>query len=150
MLIIGTNTYVTAEEAQAYIEVQGLDQLSSLESFLIRAGTALDRLYGQRFLGTRLNPTQPMAYPRSVYAEDLQEYPRALKEAQIELAVLLAADVNLYAQPEPVVIKETNKIDTLEETKEYKTPYSSNFLYKINLILAPIIQQAGSSIRIVR
>lgn len=149
MLVIGQNSYVTVEEATAYIAEQGLDNLSSAETMLIRAGTALDRLYGSRFYGCREVQTQSMEYPRSVLGDDLQIYPKVLKQAQIELAVLIDSGVNLYAQPEPVIIKETNEIDVLKETKEYKQAYSTNFLYKISLILAPIIRNANI-IRLVR
>lgn len=161
MLVLGTNSYVTLEEANAYAAEQGLAVVSD-EQFLIRATKWIDRTYGHRFMGVRYATDQSLAWPRQDVSRldfdadsdwiDLNTIPTAVKEATIEAAAMLQAGTSLYVQPSPAVIEESSQVDVLSIHKVYAgayRPMSGDVdLYKIELILRPVL--ARSSIRLVR
>lgn len=100
-LLVGVNSYVTADEADDYLS----DRLYSTawtdattaqrESALVMASRALD---GQHYRGAITSDSQAMAWPRDcVYdqegrAIDSAVVPQAVKDAQCEVALALLAE----------------------------------------------------------
>ena len=135
-LTVGTNSYIDAAAAAEYIAVEGLDALTDAENSLIRATKALDRLFGQRFTGAKTLSTQVLQFPRG----GATAVPQEVLDATVELAVLLESGANLYAQPAPLVKSESVSVGDITESKTYRdTGYSTNFLYKLEVILSPVL-----------
>lgn len=169
MLIPGTNTYVTELEAVDYISLVAGTPLSDPEALLKQATLALDRIYGGRFIGRKMTSTQLLHWPRNpdgrmssneegFYFIDSDgnfrvytETPTEIKQATIEIAMMLDAFVDVYAQPEPRVENEQTQIDVIKISKTYKQSggYAVDALHTISLILRPLLNQS-SSIRAVR
>jgi len=169
-LIVGTDTYVSVDEADAYITAQGLSPLSDPESSLARATLALDRLYAGRYLGLKQTVNQPLHWPRVAsynFTADADHYfytvdadgnprdfsgiPTEIKQATIELAIQLESGVDPYAQPDPLVTSESVEIDVIKTNKTYSNVggYRVDPLYSITLILRPLLV-AGGQIKYVR
>lgn len=155
-IIVGTNSYVDEAFASSYIEEQGLDPVSNAAS-LIQASTAIDRIFGARFIGYKTNSTQKLAWPRiptgaqetpdGYYFVDSQgnirDYsvvPEEILQATVELAILIEEGTDIYSQPQANVVEEKTKIDVLETSFKYvDVGYKVVPLYKINLILSPLL-----------
>lgn len=96
-MTVGTNTYVTLEEADTYIGVRGTkdecDRWVSLESsekqaFLL---DACDEIEALPLIGQKLNVDQLLAFPRlQRYRLREETIPQKVKNAQIELALWLS------------------------------------------------------------
>jgi hypothetical protein len=176
MITVGTDTYLSLADARTYVTANGLTPLplvdAEAESLLKRATTTIDRIYGAKYLGSKEDMTQPLAWPRLVgtgyphsdgeslfVTIDSDGNPRdfsglqpELGQAETELAVMLQAGVDPYAQPDPFLSMERNKVSALEQEKQYKGSqgYRADPLYKIGLILRPILELAVGSISITR
>lgn len=176
-ITVGIDTYISLDDARAYVTANGLAPLpvddTDAENLLKQATTALDRLYGNKYLGQKSSMTQPLAWPRIVTMTPIPYYagewpyvtydsfgnPRDFSGlqpetgyAQIELAKLIQASVDIYAQPAPRVIESRNKVATLEQAQKFagSQGYSEDSTYKVGLVLAPILRNAGASIPITR
>ncbi|MDN4590837.1 hypothetical protein DBA29_20360 [Xenophilus aerolatus] len=58
---------------------------------------------------------------------------------------MLEAGFDLYAQPEPLVLELKEKLDVLETQAKFASPRrDEGNLYKINVILAPLLSQGGT------
>lgn len=169
-LVLGTNSYVDQSEADAYTADMGLDAITD-DQLLIRATKWVDRNYAGRFIGFRALNSQALNWPRAsavdVYSEsgrisldsdgnfiDLNSIPPSVKEAVIEVALLLQDESDVYAQPTPAVTEESTEIDVLKSTKKYSSPFQAKTagdidLYKIELILRPVLRAKGA-IKLVR
>lgn len=170
-LALGTNSYVDQSEADAYCADMGLDAISD-DQLLIRATKWIDRTYANRFIGMRVNTTQTLNWPRvpdgDVYYTDqgfttidsdgnyihLDTIPNYVKEATIEAALMLQDGSEVYSQPSPAVSEESSEVDVLKSTKKYAAPFKPSTagdvdLYKIELILRPVLKQKGT-IKLVR
>lgn len=155
-IIVGTNSYVDEAYAAAYTEEQGLSPVSAA-SALIQASTAIDRIFGARFIGYKTNSTQKLAWPRVPTTEqetpngfyfvdslgNIRDYsvvPEEVLQATVELAILIEEGTDIYAQPQANVVEEKTKIDVLETSFKYvDVGYKVVPLYKINLILSPLL-----------
>ncbi len=141
----------------------GLDALSNPQTSLVQATMALDRLYGSRFIGRKAQLDQKLAWPRIPTSSDVSvsddwyytdsfgnyrdfnSVPAEVIQATVELAVLLEAGFDLYAQPEPLVLELKEKLDVLETQAKFASPRrDEGNLYKINVILAPLLSQGGT------
>lgn len=175
-ITVGTNTYISLADARTYVAANGLTPLplvdADAEALLTRATTTLDRVYGAKYLGSKEVATQSLAWPRFVgtgYPHDTGESlyvtydsdgnPRdfsglqpELGYAETELAVMLQAGVDPYVQPTPYLSMERNKVSALEQEKQYKGAqgYRADPLYKISLILRPILELAVGTVSITR
>lgn len=170
-LALGTNSYVDQSEADTYCADMGLDSVTD-DQLLIRATKWIDRTFANRFLGIRLGNTQALNWPRSpaqdvyfaqgLYVSldsdgnyiDLNTIPQAVKEATVEVALMLQDGSDPYSQPAPAVIEEHSEIDVLKSSKKYSSPFKPSTagdvdLYKIELILRPVLKQKGA-IKLVR
>lgn len=135
-LTVGTNSYIDEVDAAEYIAIEGLDALTDAENSLIRATRALDRLFGQRFTGTKTLSTQALQFPRN----GATTVPQEVLDATVELAVMIESGTNLYAQPDPLLKSESVSVGDISETRTYRdTGYSTNFLYKLEVILSPYL-----------
>lgn len=166
-LTVGTDSYASTIEADDYCALAGIDPLGTAEASLKQATLALDRLYGARYIGIKEQLDQPLHWPRRPTAANIDQstdwfvfdafgnyrnftgIPAEVKQATIELAVLIEAGTNPYAQPASQVTDETVELDVIKTSKKYSTGYAAEPLYKISVILAPLLQ-AGVVIRKVR
>lgn len=175
MITVGTDTYISLADAQAYATSFGLAlgaTDTATETLLKRATAAIDRHYGNRFLGVRSTMTQQLAWPRSHAAanthstgesgwvsRDSDNNPRDFSGLQpetgwatVELAAQLQAGADPYTQPEASLVRLTQKVSSLEETREYAGAqgHRTDALYKISLILRPLLRNTTGSIGLAR
>lgn len=168
-LTVGTDSYISVADAAAYCELAGLDSLGvdTAESSLKQATLALDRLYGARFIGLKEQLSQALAWPRrptTAQVDSSQDWyvvdsfgnyrdfsgiPTEVKQATVELAVLIEAGTNPYVQPEPVVTTETVEVDVIKQSRSYQAGYRTDPLFKVTAVLAPLLA-TGYSIKLVR
>jgi len=148
-LVVGTDTYISLTDAEAYIADYGDEGSVVVEADLRKATLAIDRLYGGRFSGYITSPTQDLLFPRN---GDLT-IPKAVAHATVELAVLLNGGTNPYAAPEPALTEEQVEVDVLKQVRKFAGGgYAADPLHKITTILAPVLSgSAGlSMISVVR
>lgn len=177
-ITVGTDTYISLVDAQAYATNNGLTlgaNDTATETLLKRATVALDRIYGAQYLGTKATEAQSLAWPRNFINSDVN-YPHFAGEwlyvtvdsdgnprdfsglqpetgyAEVELAALIQSGTDPYAQPDPFLSQIRQKVATLEEEKQFKASqgYRTNPLYKIALILRPLLKMSTGSIAITR
>ena len=175
-ITVGSDSYISLADARTYVAANGLTALPLLdadaEALLKRATTSLDRLYGAKYLGSKCSMSQLLAWPRfvgtgyphgpgeSLYVTiDSDGNPRDFTglqpesgQAEVELAVMIQAGTDVYAQPDPFLSVERNKVSTLEQEKQFKSAqgYRSDALYKIALILRPILVSSTGQVAITR
>jgi len=174
-ITVGTDTYISYADAVTYATNNGLTlgaNQSATEALLKQATVSMDRIYGNKYLGQKDTITQPLAWPRLVgsgrphgdgewlyVTYDSDGNPRdfsglqpELGQAQTELAALVQAGQDIYAQPNPSVSAFTNKVASLEESKTLANAqgWQQNPLYKISLILRPLLVASTGSIPITR
>lgn len=170
-LVVGTDTYITLDDARTYAATYSYTQLPTddtvADKLLRQATLALDRIYGNRYIGTKQQSNQSLYWPRVFGSENTYEaefgfvivdsdgnpiqfdvIPENLGWAEVELALLQQAGVSLYAQPPAAIIKERDKIDVLETESTYGvrgsgTPWSEQPLYNVTLILRPLLKPVG-------
>lgn len=164
MITVGTDTYISLADAQAYASNNGLTlgaNDAATETLLKRATIAIDRIYGNKFLGQKASETQSLAWPRNFASAtiDSDGNPRDFSGlqpetgyAEVELAALLQAGTDPYVQPEPFLSQIRQKVATLEEEKQFKASqgYRTDPLYKITLILRPLLMNQSGSVSITR
>lgn len=175
MITVGVDTYISLADARTYCSDNALDALPSddaqAETLLKRAAKALDQIYGKNYIGQKkLSSTlywpRDFAYAQPHYTDeyiwivdsdgnprnDLASIPAELGPAQTEMAVKLQSGEDVFAQPAPGLLSERSKLDVLETEKTYKsnTGYSNDPLYKIKLILRPLLVAPTTSVSITR
>ena len=175
-ITVGTDSYISLADARTYVAANGLTPLplvdADAEALLKRATTTMDRVYGAKYLGSKALMTQSLAWPRfvgtgyphstgeSLYVtidsdgnpRDFSGLQTELGQAETELAVMLQAGVDPYVQPDPLLSMERNKVSALEQEKQFKNPqgYRTDVLYKISLILRPILVLSIGQVSITR
>lgn len=174
-ITVGTDTYISYADAVTYATNNGLTlgaTQPATETLLKNATVALDRIYGAKYLGQKETMGQPLGWPRLVgtgqphgegewlyVTYDSDGNPRDFSGlqpetgyAQVELAALMQAGTDVYAQPLPTVSAFTNKVASLEESKTLANSqgWQQNPLYKISLILRPLLVISSGSIPITR
>lgn len=161
-LIVGTDSYISETDAASYLAANGLPALTTPEALLRRATRALDVTYGARFIGAKRTSTQALLWPRQPDSRtvsnvdgllftdsdgnyrDFGGIPREVAEATVEMASVMDRGTDVYAQPEPMVIKQSFEVDVIKEQVEYARSYSTAPLYKITLLLRPLLVAPGS------
>lgn len=162
MITVGQDTYVTVADANAYLSGMGYDELDANldEQLLKRATKAIDRKFGNRFLGVKTLSDQPLYWPRfatdqtSVYQYnaygDLVQWtsttiPTELKEATAELARMLGDQENPfdpYAELDGAVKQKSESVDgAVSVSYTYATPVMSrgNQWNTLEIILGPLL-----------
>lgn len=165
-----TNSYVTYAELQDYCDLTGrtAPAQASVEPRLIQATLYVDRKYGGRFLGRKVDSDQPLQWPRAAtytrtidlpdgfYTQDadgnyrdFNVIPREVKEATSEVALGLLTGSNVYAQDSAAVTEETKKVDVLQTTYKYAGNWQpkNQLDFTVDLILRPLLLPAGPKIR---
>ena len=113
-LIVGTDTYATMAEYQAYAADYGWTLEADGEVALRKARKALDLSYIWR--GSRQDDAQLLEWPRDL----AQDTPEAIKAAQMELAYLMQGGADPLATLATGAIKrKREKVDVIEEETEY-------------------------------
>lgn len=147
-LVVGTNTYSDEAHAADYIELMGLNSLppDEAESLLKRATRALDDIYGPRLAGSKTDADQPLEWPRDGDAE----IPSRIADAAVEMALLLAEGVNIFAPEGPVVQSESFSLGPISESKTYAVPHrESSVFHRLDMLLGSYLVST-SSVRLVR
>lgn len=157
MITVGTDTYISTADAASYIALMGLASLSDAEPLLKRATQSIDRLYSGRYIGTKASITQPLHWPRIVQDDtdadgnirDFTSIPVDLGQATVELALLIDAGSDVFAQPDPMLISESVQVDVIKQTREFASAYASNVHHKVSLALRALLV-SPSTVRLVR
>ena len=177
-ITVGTDTYVSLADARAYITKNGLTPLPTVdadaEALLVRATFALDRIYGNRYLGMKRYITQNLAWPRLFAAgqpHGYNEWPYIIVDsdgnprdfsalqpetayATSELASMLTANPKFdpYEQPKPVVNYQRDVLDGMEH--QIRTTDGNSYrelpMYKITLLLRPLTSTPVGSSQLTR
>jgi hypothetical protein len=147
-LVVGIDTYITLADAvtyiDAFVEPGGGADLS--ESDLRQATLALDRLYGGRMHGRVTSSQQPLQFPRD--GSDI--VPACVAQATAELAYLTLNGLNPYTQPAAATTKTSFEVPgAYKESNEYASAYWANPLYKVSLILSPVLYGAGGAFTLI-
>lgn len=143
MLTVGTDSYISEADAATYLTTFGPSGAAVTEAQLRQATLAIERLYGGRFTGAKAESDQPLSFPR----DGATDIPTNLEQATVEMALLIEAGTDAYAQPEPLIAKTKFKLDVIEEATDYTFGSAARPLYKIDLILAPLLYAPGGAIR---
>ena len=139
-LVVGTDTYISLTDAQTYLTTFGAEGAEVDEPSLAKATLAIDRLYRGRFKGAKTDEAQALEFPR----DGATVIPTVVGQATAEMAALIKAGVNVYAQPDPLVLEEKVKVDVIETHKKFSAVgYYSNPLHQIQVILAPVLYASG-------
>ena len=155
-VVASANSYVTAAEADAYFTAKGelgwVGTVTFKEQNLINAATALDALYGSRYISILREETgQSLLWPRE-YTNDLNgrridadQIPVALQNAQMEMALLAQNGVNLYPEgnTDNDITARAVAIGEISDSKTYRTVNKEKATYsgfrEIELILRRIL-----------
>lgn len=165
-----SNSYVTYAELQTYCDLAGKSTpaQSVAEPRLIQATLAVDRKWGGRFIGRKMQANQPLAWPRSPSTRrnidtpdgfysvdqdgnyrDLNQTPKEVKDAVCEMALALLSGKDLYSAPAPAITEATDSIDVLQSTYKYAGQHEeiSSFDYLIDVILRPILLPTQTTVK---
>jgi hypothetical protein len=150
--VVNANSYVTEEEATAFLELRGRDDWPADEAeqrkFLVRAADYLNTFYGW---GLPMRDDQTMAIPTL----SLDYVPQQVKTAQVLLAYEASkGELADSAIAGPSVTKERKKLDGVGE-KEFEyaddAPLGGRRFPAVDALLAGIVvSSAGSSIQVAR
>ncbi len=177
-ITVGIDTYISLLDAQAYALENGLTlgaNDAATEALLKKSTQALDRLYGNQYLGIKATEAQTLAWPRNYINSTVNvphfagEWPYVTVDsdgnprdfsglqpetgyATVELSAMIQSGTDPYKQPLPFLSQLRQKVATLEEEKQFKgsTGYQENPIYRIVLILRPLLKSIGGSIPITR
>ena len=151
-LIVGTDTYVTVAELEAYALKRGVTIVATdKEPLLIKA---MDYLEVKNYKGYKTVVAQALQFPRvlcgnyySIYPQnygvceyDSETVPNDIKTAQIVAALLMDSGEDLNPTLGKTVIRE--KIDVIEvEYRDNSSEYRS--FTQLNSLLAPFLSVSG-------
>ena len=156
-------SYVSVSDADTYVATNYTTSQSSYTSWdaaadatkeiaLRRATQYVDARYDGNWRGYAYTTTQALAWPRTVAADnednyyDVDEIPQNLKDAVTELAVRIVAGDTLYAdQSKPGTIKsKTVKAGVVEQSIEYQGGLSPAKKYPlVEALMKPLILVGG-------
>lgn len=175
-ITVGTDTYISLADARTYVADQGLPALplvdADAEVLLKRGRVSMDRIYSNRYLGMKQTITQPLFWPR-IFAQGnphgVNEWPYQIVDsdgnprnfqgiqpelgyAQVEMTSMLQANIDPYAQPAPYVNFDKSVVGSLEKEIHISDSksYREDPLYKISLILRPLLTSSTGSVAITR
>lgn len=170
-LQIGINSYCDKAFADEYCAEMGLAVLSS-DNYLIQATRAIDRLYGSAFIGYRAknNTDQKLCWPRTstniannfyesganwIYDaagtyRDINQIQPELKEAVVELAVLLAGGLDPYKHIDSIKSESIKIGDGVTQSTTYAYGFVPNDLSKVEMILRPLLENSYGIIKVTR
>jgi hypothetical protein len=174
-LTLGTDTYISLEDARTYCTNMGVGPLptedADAEALLKRAAKALDRRWGNRFIGVKSSLSQAMAWPRDVAVtgayrgqgeswaytldsdgnpRDFNSIPVEMGEAQVEMALFIEAGEDPLQQNAPTMSEYSVTVDVISETKKYAHSYQQPAFYNVLVILRPLLVPTSGSISATR
>jgi hypothetical protein len=174
-ITVGVDTYISLADARSYATANGLTLPASntdAENALKQATQTLDRLYAGKYLGMKATIAQTLQWPRTfagMVPHGVGEWPYIYVDsdgnprdftnlqpetgfAEVELAASTTAGSNPYAQPSPRVNFDRSLVGSLE--KEIRTTDDNSYrvdpLFKVNVILRPILKNTTGSVPITR
>ena len=157
----GANTYVSLLDANEYVTLyaedpsvyENYDQEKAKRS-LIQAAKVLDELYGTRYSGYIYpDATQTLLFPRSSFYTNTGklikqlEIPTELKNAQVELAMLIYDGFNPYVtrnRDGNILSKSVSVAGAISTSVSYnKASEDEEFtgMIRVERVLAPILQK---------
>ncbi|WP_286657943.1 DnaT-like ssDNA-binding protein [Variovorax fucosicus] len=152
------NTYVTADEAEAYFASYPNSawdgDTDTKAQALINATQSVDALYGDGYLSGIYNETQDLLFPRFPFYDHRGRYitgiPTSLKNAVCELAALGLSGTDLFpvSSTDANVTERTSKVGELQETVKWsKAPDTASFegFRKVDLLIAPLLCKKGGN-----
>jgi hypothetical protein len=165
-LTVGTDTYISLADARTYATMYGIAGVedgddTTAEANLKVAARMLDRMYNNQWIGIKKTLEQSLAWPRNVgefgtyrgegeswnYTLDSDGNPRLFNtipaevgEAQVELVGLITGGLDVLAQVENAITSYTDKVDVLSVSRDYKSPYKVDPMFRVRLILRPLLQ----------
>jgi len=134
-------SYFSMQQNTTWLELDAQQQ----ELYLIQAANLLDDKYGQYYKGNLLTNTQSLLFPRTKFVDnngrEVTGIPKSLKNAQCEMAFLAISGA---AQNDPNAgvnnLKSyTDKVDVIEESKEYFSPMQSTTYNSVIRAMAPLM-----------
>lgn len=149
MALNSNETYISVEDAIEYANLMGLElpqDEETLEPLLRRAAIYLDRIYGSRFAGDRLDVNQFLEWPRDSYYGVGMTVPKNIGYAQVELAVILNTNGGELPQVAPRLTKRTVKLEGLETSVEFAgtNGYAVDPYERIAMALGPWLNLSGA------
>lgn len=166
MITVGTDSYITLANARTYatlFSLSGVESAADLldvgavaaadataEANLKIAAKSLDRVFGNKYLGTKATSTQSLAWPRNVgqvgtsidadgNPRDFSSLPVELGEAQVELCSLIQSGVDVLAQIDGAVTSVIEELDVLKSQKQYAKSFQIDPLHRVKTILRPLL-----------
>lgn len=157
-IVAGATSFVTRAEIVAYAAARGVT-LADDETTDARAIDAMDYLWSLCFRGTLVADDQPLMFPRKglVDGDDAAGYehtvPRAIKQAQMQLALDAANGIKLLASSNPTAEVKRVKVGPLE--REFFAPPSLTLdgtppLELATALLKPFVCLDGVLLRTIR
>jgi hypothetical protein len=156
------DSYLSVDDADTYHTAQGAPTVWSdstdpeKEAALRQATAYLDNRYAPRWVGSRINSTMSLAWPRR-YATDRDGYtisesavPRGVKNATAYIALKIREGDTLVPDVDPGAnaISESITIDSISITSTYSSDPGTAPLYpQADMMLRDLIQAAGSVAR---
>lgn len=157
-IVTGANSYTDLADANAYFTAKGELGWAGDDSFkeqnLINATTAIDALYGERYISRIVDeePSQSLLWPREFTNDRNQRrinedtIPNALKNAQMEMALLAQNGVDLFPEgnkanditQSSVSIGDISESTTFQKLNKEQATYDG--FREIELILRPILK----------
>jgi len=142
-LIVGTDTYVTVAELEAYAAKREITIVATNKEVILTK--ALDYIETRNFKGYKTDADQALQFPRVITGYDSDEVPDGIETSQIIAALLVDGGNDLQPTIEKAVKSE--KIDVIEI--EYQDYASESTTYtQLNDTLRPFVQ--GSGLNVVR
>lgn len=157
-IVAGATSFVTRAEIVAYAAARGVT-LADDETTDARAIDAIDYLWSLCLRGTPVADDQPLMFPRKglVDGDDADGYahsiPRAIKQAQMQLALDAANGIKLLASSNPTAEVKRVKVGPLE--REFFAPPSLTLdgtppLELATALLKPFVCLDGVLLRTIR
>lgn len=156
--VSGANTYISETDAITYINTYtpyaadfvGYDA-SQFQLALIQAASALDNLYGSRYAMYAAHFNQALLFPRLTFIDTFgREWlqgtiPTALKQAQVEMAILIYNGTDPYAPlstDSAVLSKSVSIAGALSTSVTYKNVVKDEIysgMRRVERVLQPIL-----------
>lgn len=139
-LVVGTNTYVTVAELNAYATARGIILALDEELTLLKA---MDYIEIQSYWGDKTDETQVLEFPRNGDTV----VPEKIKTAQIITAILIDGGEDMFPTSEQAVKRE--KIDVIEIEYQDYTNSLKNYP-QLSKLLSSFLSSSGGSFLVSR
>ena len=160
--LANADSYLSVDDADTYHTAQGApttwsDSTDPEKEAALRQATAyLDNRYGPRWVGSRINSTMALAWPRRYvtdrdgYTVDAAAVPRGVKNATAYIALKIREGDTLVPDVDPGAnaVAETVTVGAISISSSYSGDPGTSPLYpQAEMMLRDLIQAAGSVAR---